>query len=280
MFSRITRDINRFGGQPFIANTNITVNQIITESLQGKSIPAILEKYSALDQEAIHQALAFSLSDVFKGVSYWRHDGMTPLTQIKGYSEILVGKTEFDNLDAIPNEQKQEWMSIIHTSCQRGIARWQQMSQWMSIQYLKTSEADIEVYQIDRLVRAITAMTQNYEPTVSIKFEDNTDHVSVETHTDTPSILGSVLAFARNTFKPSIDIVTAYQDTSVTIRMMQELIYPEDDINRLLQTPYNPFATALMFFHSQNSDFSITRIENNLIITLKLNIWHATEDNS
>ena len=109
MFRRIIRNTDIFGGQPYINNTNITVNQIISKSMQGKSIEEIQQQFPQLDIEDIHQALAYSLQEIVTGVAYWRHDGMTPLTQIKGYSEILVGKTEFDDLDTIPDDQKQQY---------------------------------------------------------------------------------------------------------------------------------------------------------------------------
>ena len=62
------------------------------------NIDDILKEFPILSIDDIHQALNYVIGDIFKGVSYWKHDGITPLTQIKGYSEILVGKTKFENM--------------------------------------------------------------------------------------------------------------------------------------------------------------------------------------
>lgn len=270
MFSRIKRNTDKFGGQPYIKDTDITVNQILTQSLQGKSISQIVEQYPPLEVEDIHQALAFSVQDIVAGVSYWRHDGMTPLTQIKGYSEILVGKTEFDDLDTIPNDQKQQWMSIIHTSSQRGIARWQQMRQWINTQCRNFSEDDTEVYQLERFIHNVVHTANDYEPTLEITVDDIPHNLSIDIHTDTTTLLGSLLASAKNTFKPEITISTSQQDNTIVVNITRELTYPDDDITKLINTHYNPFATAFMFFSMQKIDFSLQRQDHHVIITIQL----------
>lgn len=272
-FNRIIRDFSKFGGQPYVENTSITVNQILTKSTNGFSITEILDEYPQLTADDIHQALGFAINDIFSGVSYWRHDGMTPLTQIKGYSEILVGKTEFDDLDTIPDHQKHQWLSIIHTSSQRGIARWQQMSQWMSKQYLVQPFHDTEVYELKHFIIDIVTVAQNYEPSLEIEVSEIDLYVNLETHTDTALILGSILAYAKNTFKPETLITLDIFDDSVKIHFNRQLLYPDDDLQKLLTIPYSPFTTALTFFYEQDSNFEIHQTDDNVVFTIELPVW-------
>lgn len=272
-FGRIKRDIDKLGGQPYIHQTNITVNQILAKSMHGASIEDILKEFPKLSIEDIHQALNFVIDDIFKGVSYWRHDGITPLTQIKGYSEILVGKTEFDDLDTIPDEQKHQWMSVIHSSSQRGIARWQQMSQWLSKHYMTDRVNDTEVCQIEQFIIDIVTTAQNYEPSLQIEVSPFDSQTNIEAHSETALILGSILAFAKNTFVPQTHINLEATNNHVTIRILRQLLYPDDNVQKLLSIPYSPIATAVTFFYMQDIAFAISREEDVIIFTTKLPIW-------
>jgi len=272
-YNRIKRDLNKFGGQPYIHQTNITVNQILAKSMHGDSIDDILQAFPSLSIDDIQQALNFVIQDIFKGVSYWRHDGITPLTQIKGYSEILIGKTEFDDLDTIPEEQKHQWMTIIHSSSQRGIARWQQMSQWMSKNFIVTTEKDVEVSQIEQFIIDMVSTAQNYEPSLEIDVSAFDSQINIEAHSETPLVLGSILAFAKNTFIPQTHINLEVIDKHLFISIHRQLFYPDDNIEKLLSIPYSPVATAITFFYMQEIDFEFSREADTIIFVTKLPIW-------
>jgi len=272
-FGRINRDLSKFGGQPYILKTNITVNQILTKSMQGASIEDILREFPTLELDDIHQALNFVIQDIFSGVSYWRHDGITPLTQIKGYSEILVGKTEFDDLDTIPDEQKHQWMTVIHSSSQRGIARWQQMSQWMSKQYLMSIDDDIEVFQIEQFIIDLVSIAQNYEPSLEIDVSTFDSQINIETHSETTLILGSILAFSKNTFVPETNISLETVSNRLMLSIHRELLYPDDNIQKILNIPYSPVATATTFFYMQDIPFDVHRENDTIIFLVELSLW-------
>ena len=272
-FGRIKRDFSKFGGQAYIHQTDITVNQILVKSMQGASIEDILAEFPKLSIDDIQQALNYVIYDIFKGVAYWRHDGITPLTQIKGYSEILVGKTGFEGLETIPDEQKRQWLDVIHTSSQRGIARWQQMSQWLSKQYMPEPNHDSEICQIESFIIEIVSVAQNYEPSLQIEVPPFDLSISIEAHDETASVLGSILAFAKNTFAPQtyIDLEPANKHIMISIR--RQLSYPDDDIQKLLAIPYSPIATAITFFYLQDISFGINREADTIIFSAKLPIW-------
>lgn len=274
-FSRIIRDFNKLGGQPYIDQTEITVHQILVESLSGKSAQEIVDHYPQLTTEDIHQALSFAISDIFKGISYWKHDGITPLTQVKGYSEILIGKADFDNLDTIPHEQKQQWLSIIHTSSQRGIARWQQMSHWLSKQYQPQTENDSEVYQLEHFIIDLVTKAQNFEPSLQINVSEISP-IDIETHGDTSLILGSILSFAKNTFKPEATIEIHVEPHYIKLSIHRHLLYPDDDIEKLLATPYSSVATATTFFYSQQTPFNVHYNGDAVTFDTQIPIWRET----
>lgn len=278
MFSRIAQDKDKFGGLPYIVDTNITVQQITMRSMAGLSIEVILKELPILDINDIHQALAFALHDMRQAVSYWKHDGMTPLTQVKGYSEILVGKTDFDDLSTIPEEQKQQWMSIIHTSSQRGIAHWQQLNHWLSATYSIISNEDNEVYQISRLLQAIEATAIAYEPTLDISIISRNNHENVELHSETATMFGSLIAFAKNTFKPSIIIEYEVTDTEIILSLLRELQYEDDDIQKLLTIPFNPIATVSRFCYVQGIQFVVEKHNNIVRYRAHLPLWTDTSE--
>lgn len=272
-FDRIKRDLSKFGGQAYIHKTNITVNQILAKSMQGTSIDEILNEFPTLSIDDIHQALNFVVQDIFSGVSYWRHDGITPLTQIKGYSEILVGKTEFDDLDTIPNEQKHQWMTVIHSSSQRGIARWQQMSQWMSNQYKNNDDDELEVFQIEQFIIDLVSIAQNYEPSLEIDVSPFDSQINIESHGETALILGSILSFSKNTFLPATTINLEVDNKHLILSIHRQLLYPDDNIEKLLSIPYSPVTTASTFFYVNGITFDVTRDKDTIIFLAELPIW-------
>ena len=247
-FDRIVRDFSKFGGQAYIVQTGITVNQILALSVQGASIEEILAEFPQLSSDDIHQALSFALNDVFKAVSYWRHDGITPLTQIKGYSEILVGKTDFDDLDTIPTEQKHQWMSIIHSSSQRGIASWQHMSQWLRKSYFLNPDAHTEVYELEQFIMDMVKSAQNYEPVLQINVSPIDPRVTIEVHSDTAVIMGGILAFSKNTFQPETFVILETAKESIIIELHRQLLYPDDDLEKTVHSTLQSHCNSTFFF--------------------------------
>jgi uncharacterized protein (DUF433 family) len=275
--NRIAQQADKFGGQPYVEGTIITVQTIIELALNGKSQMDIQKLHPQLELEDIYQALSFGIGDFLRGVSYWRHDAMTPLTQIKGYSEILVGRTEFDELDTIPREQQEKWLSIIHSSSQRSIARWQQMSHWINNQYYVDIENNLEVYTIDWLIHSIVSISQNYEPTLDIEIQASASPFNITTHEETATILASVLSYAKNTFQSKIRIQYSTHQQDATIQIKRMLQYHDDDITKLLTTHYNPIGTARKFFFAHQHPFVVE--QNNAIVTftLQLPVWTDPE---
>lgn len=259
LFNRITRNPNKFGGQPYIANTNITVQQVVNASLQGHSIEQIMQQFSSLTIDDIHQALSFSIQDIVEGVAHWRHDGITPLTQVKGYSEILIGKTDFGDLDAIPESQKQQWLSIIYTSNQRGLACWQQMRHWLNTQYIPTDNKPPMNTLLEHFIQDVVKTTQDYEPTITFDNQSKHKQHAIMTHSQMSAVLGSVLAYAKNMLQPEITISTQQQDQQLLLTFDRALTYPSDDISKLSDAPYTPFATAFMFFSMLQLGFTVEK---------------------
>jgi uncharacterized protein (DUF433 family) len=58
--TRITRSPDVMGGEPCIAGTRVTVGAIVGLVASGNSTAEIVEAYPYLDEEAIHEALAYA----------------------------------------------------------------------------------------------------------------------------------------------------------------------------------------------------------------------------
>lgn len=270
LFNQITRNPNKFGGQPYIENTNVTVQEIINASLQGHSIEQIIQQFPSLTVDDIHQALSFSIQDIVEGVAHWRHDGITPLTQVKGYSEILIGKTDFGDLDAIPESQKHQWLSIIYNSNQRGLACWQQMRHWLNTQYLSTDDKPPVNTSLELFIQDVIKTTQDYEPTITFNEQSRHQQQKIMTYSQMSTLLGGVLAYAKNMLQPEITISTQQQDQQLILYFDRTLTYPDDDISKLLDAPYTPFTTAFMFFSTLPIDFAIEK--NNATVRYRLTL--------
>lgn len=272
LFKRIRQDPDILGGQAYIDKTKITVNELVQQSLNGASLAELKKVYPQLTHDDIHQALSYAMSDILKGVSFWRHDGMTPLTQIKGFSEILVGKTDFDDLESIPSEQKQQWLMIIHESSQRGIARWQQMGQWLTHNYAPLSHQH-EIIPVSQLLEDAKDLAFRYEPVLEIIVNGLDDSIAIECPKDLAIILASLMTTAKNTFSSPTTININCHEASLTLAIVRPLQYPDDNISKLLSIPFNPIATAQVMFHQNQFPFEIAQDESNIIFQVSLPIW-------
>jgi|GEM_PF-382358 len=78
-FDRIVREALVMGGQARIRDTEITVNEIVRLSLDGKSQAEILEQFPALHAEDVHQAMGYAIdtSDIVQRIwQYWIRDNL------------------------------------------------------------------------------------------------------------------------------------------------------------------------------------------------------------
>ena len=81
-FERIVRDVLVMGGQARIRDTEITVNEIVRLSLDGKSQSEILEKFPQLEAEDVHQAISWHASRFL--LSNFSFEMRTPMSVIFG----------------------------------------------------------------------------------------------------------------------------------------------------------------------------------------------------
>ena len=86
-------------------------------------------------------------------------------------------------------------------------------------------------------------------------------------------ILGSILAFAKNTFLPETDINLEEIDNHLILSIHRQLLYPDDNIEKLLSIPYSPVATATTFFYVQDIKFSVSRENDTIIFLAELPLW-------
>jgi uncharacterized protein (DUF433 family) len=89
-FKRITIDANVKHGLPCIRDTGITVSEVVKRVVHEKSSQETLVDYPNLEDEDIEEALAYSVKDLADNIVLWRSETQVPLTNIKGYSEMLV----------------------------------------------------------------------------------------------------------------------------------------------------------------------------------------------
>jgi uncharacterized protein (DUF433 family) len=118
---RITHD-SQFG-IAFIRDTDITVSEIVSQIMSGRPTPDILEEHSELEQEDIQQALIFALQDLKNLIAMWANEGKTPLTSIRGFSDLLANQGEH-----FSEEDWKEFIGHIYRDSYTAIDAWNHLS--------------------------------------------------------------------------------------------------------------------------------------------------------
>ncbi|GAB1420142.1 hypothetical protein MASR2M15_02240 [Anaerolineales bacterium] len=147
--NQITQDPNKYGGQAYIIDTDILVNQVVQEALKGTSYKEIETMFNLTD-EIILQAMAYAIEDMLHAFSIWKHDSAAPITGIIGYSQILSGKLEM--LERMPSEQKQKWAKSITFEAKRAADYWAHLNNWLRINYAIEKRPELTDMKLSELL--------------------------------------------------------------------------------------------------------------------------------
>ncbi|PJF40191.1 MAG: DUF433 domain-containing protein, partial [Chloroflexi bacterium] len=88
-FHRITIDPDNRNGFPCIRGLPITVYDIVRLSNAGKSQEEIIHIHPDLESEDIHQALAYTVSEMHSAIGIYHREALVPWTSINGWSQIM-----------------------------------------------------------------------------------------------------------------------------------------------------------------------------------------------
>lgn len=257
-FDRITRESGlHHGGFAFIRDTDIPINEIVMLVQSGWSHTDILAQYPSLEIDDILQALAFSIHDLLESVAYWRHEGLTPLTHIKGYSEILGNKTDIVNPSEIDDEQRQEIMTIIVENTWRAIAYWKQLRRWTKLHF-EEPDYEYDELQIATILNHLEQRIKNQEPTAILKAHVDDAKFSVRANEGIITAILNIVIAAKDTFEPQTNLTIHTETEQVNFQLQRKLKYSGDRLDYLIE-PYTPLAIAAMYLYQNGASLSLSQ---------------------
>lgn len=269
-FDRIHRQTGILGGQAYIRDTHITVNEIVRLSRAGTALSDILAQYPTLDAEDIMQALTYSINDILESIAVWRHEGITPLTHIKGFSEILANETDLVDSTNVDVEQQNEWMKVIFESSWRAIAYWQQLKLWTAIHF-EESNHEFDELSLETIISQAQKHLPADEPTATIKAYLEPSLPSVKANEDIIYAIINIAAAAKNTFSPITRLYAEVINDWVRIRLERHLNFKDDRIEYLLE-PHTAIATAALIVFQNGSELRIRQDETHVMFEFDLAI--------
>ncbi len=254
-FDRITRDPAIAGGQACIRDTHITVVEIVRLSLAGMSQATILQTYLALAAEDIHQAIAYGMQDVLACISYWRHEGLNPLQQIRGYGDLLTGRSRGIDPAEISDAEKQAWLLIMRDASYRGAACWHHLGNRIYSHY--RDETPIFAPEpLAGFLQAVQDESAKIEPELHLNITAPDQQVNLRGSPRLIIAVTSLITVGKNTFKPEILMSIALDDTAAHFVIERKLQYGDDKISHLTSTP-SAIATADFLLYQHNSPLHI-----------------------
>lgn len=279
-FDRIQRQPQQHGGQAQIRETGITVNEIVRHALAGMPLPDLLQRYPNLEADDIYQALAYSVHDLLNGIAYWRHEGVAPLSHIKGYSEILAGHSENLPPETLSDEMRQEWSQVILNASRSALSSWDNVRTWATRSYAQDAPP-LASMTISDLMEALLDHLRRVQPSASVHISAPDDTPPVRASAHLVEALTLLVTSEGNLFKPRAELgIRALGGANDEVRfgVRRELAYARDQAANLLKLSATPISTAMLIIHQHGSHLNIRRKDAHIIFEFSLKA--APEDES
>jgi uncharacterized protein (DUF433 family) len=270
-FPRLTYDTSVLGGEIRIRDLDITVHEIVRLATSGTSEADILQQFPQLEAEDIHQALVYSIRELSEVIGIWKNEALTPLTGIRAYSEILLGKHQI----AITEELRQQSYQLFFRNSLRAISCWWNLGDWVNFRFRRHDTHRITspfAQVIETLLRDISK--PGFETTLHVDVTENLPSVKANQYLeDAIQILVSDTAFSY--LKPQATL-TAQVSDSKYLAIQISRPYENESIdtptmNHLFSTgtPFN-LANSVLQEHQCKLDVQIDNTE--VIFTVQLPI--------
>lgn len=297
-FDRITRDPEVVAGQACIRDTGIPVYRVVRLATAGKSTDEILKAFPTLLADDVFQALAYAVGQLQQTITVWRNEGLMPLTNIKGYSDLLlneapqppdqdaaVGEAPADLLagsTAFTAEQWNRAIRIINADAGRAIVCWSHLADWART-YQEPAIRWQEGMSLQAFVKQEQYLLAQHAPHKTIKAfipEDlppALDHGNLKlalvnlltvdwTPTFTPAVLTAIIAAERSDADTLGITIRRQPDADTQARYAG--ISP---IN--FYTPGLPWATAALIIHDHGGKFEVFTDQETITFNFTLPVW-------
>jgi uncharacterized protein (DUF433 family) len=268
VFDRITHDPAVAGGQARIRDTHITVTELVRLSLSGHSQAAILQAYPALDAEDVHQAVAYGLQDVLACMSYWRHEGLNPLQQIRGYGDLLTGRSRGIDPADLSDTEKQAWLLIMRDASYRGAACWHHLGNRVYSHY----RDELPVFAPEPLavfLQSVRDESNKLEPDMQLHITAPQTSVMLRYSPRLTVAVTSLVTTGKNTFKPDVNLNVQVNSSSAHFIIERTFQYGGDKLTHLMSPPA-AIATANFLLYQHDSQLTIQQKKDQVVFLFDL----------
>lgn len=267
-FDRILRDPLIAGGQARIRDTKITVTEIVRLSLAGLSQAEILQEYPMLDAEDVHQAVAYGVHDLMTCISYWRHEGLNPLQQIRGYGDLLTGRSRGIDPSEISETEKRTWLGIIRDASYRGAACWHHLGNRVYT-YYRDEPPTPAPEPLAGFLQAVQDESIKIEPDIRLHITPLDTHANMQGSPRLITAVTNLITAGKNTFKPEVKMILQLNEAHIHFRIERKLQYRDDKISHLTSTA-TAISTASFLLHQHGSQLAIQQKKEQVTYTFDI----------
>ncbi len=257
-FKRITIDPSVKNGLPCIRDTTIPIHEIVKQTSANSSFQEIMTQYPELSIDDIYEAMAYALNQVTTDVAFWRSEGLTPLTSVKGFSQILLGKHGYD-ASQLSEDVKHNFIENILTNAQRAAANWWNLGNWIRMNY-EARPLHWETQTATEIVDLVAHHLPDYEPTAAIKFRLSENLPKIKSNGYLYTAIINLIAerISRLKNQATVEISQSAKD-SVTFSIFRpfEDVLDTEDLERLFSIGSLQLAAIIIQQHGGEIQTSI-----------------------
>lgn len=264
-FDRIVREALVMGGQARIRDTEITVNEIVRLSLDGKSQAEILEQFPALHAEDVHQAMGYAINDTIRTVEYSSNDGRTPITPILGFIDLILSPDKYSHVTkkiSLTKEQKQT-LEVAYLTAKKARHEWDKLRMRMSLNFRNIT---FEQVQVSEMLKHLINQDLYYSYQVD-------SHLGQEVKIKGIFHLRQILSFLVEEFAHITNVQIVIQETKsqVTFNIVVEGQLMERI--ELVSQSYFTIGMAAQALYLSGSELKVTQDSDKVIFEFELPIF-------
>ncbi|MBZ0288853.1 MAG: DUF433 domain-containing protein [Anaerolineae bacterium] len=264
-------------GEAYIRDTGIMVSEIIEKSYQGVPLADMLAAYPLIQADDILQALCYSLAHLSEQVVYWATDGLTPLTAIKGFSELLADKTPVPSHQLTPETQQQILATILHNS-HRAETVWHNLTTFTKLAK-GMGTGTWEVQKLSTIIDSIKFAVPRAEPSATVEVQVDNSATSIWTNWYIPqAIVNLIIDFRLNLSLAANVTIKHSNDEQIVFQVYRNYEHPgsHSDLEYYPENLFDsgPMAVSALIVRQHKSEIHVYPSETGITFEFSVPVWH------
>lgn len=207
----------------------------------------------------------------------WKNDGISQLTTIKGYSDILLRGLVGDLSD-----KQREFIEIIARSCEHAVDYWNFPSDYLQLRYSRYARPDLQESDLKKIFEEILSQSGRAQ---NVKLELPAELPTIKSSYTLRSALSVLLhpsfefdlKHQGNTETCTVQITRSGQ-TELSVRIFHNLLIINHRSPQLLLYPGKPLAVADLIIQQHGSQLEIIPSDSGTEFRFTLPIWQDPTD--